>query len=100
MSRDTIAVGFDHGATGQKVPLVIYEKGVRKIIGEAFVHEDGKVDAEITSGDLTLAAALKGGFVIGTSLGPLPGETPDVAMQLHKEAGYPSVDEHIVRGLE
>lgn len=52
------------------VPLVIYKNGERKVIGEAAVHEDGKIEVKKFEGGANLGDVLKTGMVFGTSLRP------------------------------
>jgi hypothetical protein len=55
----------------KKVPLVMYEGGERRVIGEAVLYDDGKVEGQIKD-EVNLPEALKSSLVFGASLGPLP----------------------------
>lgn len=58
------------------VPLVIYENGERKVIGTAVVHDDGRVEGEITEEGIVLSEVLKSSMVFGASLGPFRADGP------------------------
>jgi hypothetical protein len=56
--------------TAQKVPLVAYEKGVRKIIGEAVIDTDGDyIDLTAKITDENYRSKLAEGLMSGLSVG-------------------------------
>lgn len=53
----------------KKVPIVVYENGKRKVIGEAVVHDSGAIEGTIDD-DISLDGVLQAGMVFGASFGP------------------------------